>query len=180
MEASAGLVAGSHNRNELVVIRRDGDPGVRARASIPACLARGASVTALIFFFLLLFLYVCVRAAEAAAGAERAGVPDLRRRRRPCPRRGALRGVQRVRLPRLPGLLRVRAPGGHAELPPVQDPIQAPQGWVSPTPSTEMQLHPGANEFTRGAAFDDSSLVSIAHSTRPMCGAGLCLQAASV
>ena len=31
MEASAGLVAGSHNRNELVVIRRDGDPGVRAR-----------------------------------------------------------------------------------------------------------------------------------------------------
>jgi hypothetical protein len=32
MEASAGLVAGSHNRNELVVIRRDGDPGVRAAA----------------------------------------------------------------------------------------------------------------------------------------------------
>ena len=31
MEASAGLVAGSYNRNELVVIRRDGDPGVRAR-----------------------------------------------------------------------------------------------------------------------------------------------------
>jgi hypothetical protein len=29
MEASAGLVAGSHNRNELVVIRRDGEPGVR-------------------------------------------------------------------------------------------------------------------------------------------------------
>lgn len=28
MEASAGLVAGSHNRNELVVIRRDGEPGV--------------------------------------------------------------------------------------------------------------------------------------------------------
>lgn len=28
MEASAGLVAGSHNRNELVVIRRDGDPAV--------------------------------------------------------------------------------------------------------------------------------------------------------
>ncbi|KAJ8478000.1 hypothetical protein OPV22_021727 [Ensete ventricosum] len=27
MEASAGLVAGSHNRNELVVIRRDGDMG---------------------------------------------------------------------------------------------------------------------------------------------------------
>lgn len=25
MEASAGLVAGSHNRNELVVIRRDRD-----------------------------------------------------------------------------------------------------------------------------------------------------------
>ncbi|VAI39667.1 unnamed protein product [Triticum turgidum subsp. durum] len=29
MEASAGLVAGSHNRNELVVIRRDGEPGAR-------------------------------------------------------------------------------------------------------------------------------------------------------
>lgn len=27
MEASAGLVAGSHNRNELVVIPRDGEPG---------------------------------------------------------------------------------------------------------------------------------------------------------
>lgn len=29
MEASAGLVAGSHNRNELVVIRREGESGVR-------------------------------------------------------------------------------------------------------------------------------------------------------
>ncbi|KAG0467293.1 hypothetical protein HPP92_018873 [Vanilla planifolia] len=29
MEASAGLVAGSHNRNELVVIRRDGEQGPR-------------------------------------------------------------------------------------------------------------------------------------------------------
>jgi len=29
MEASAGLVAGSHNRNELVVIRRDGEPGLK-------------------------------------------------------------------------------------------------------------------------------------------------------
>lgn len=28
MEACAGLVAGSHNRNELVVIRRDGESGV--------------------------------------------------------------------------------------------------------------------------------------------------------
>lgn len=28
MEAGAGLVAGSHNRNELVVIRRDGESGV--------------------------------------------------------------------------------------------------------------------------------------------------------
>jgi hypothetical protein len=28
MEASAGLVAGSHNRNELVVIRRDGESAV--------------------------------------------------------------------------------------------------------------------------------------------------------
>lgn len=28
MEAGAGLVAGSHNRNELVVIRRDGESAV--------------------------------------------------------------------------------------------------------------------------------------------------------
>lgn len=28
MEASAGLVAGSHNRNELVVIRREGESAV--------------------------------------------------------------------------------------------------------------------------------------------------------
>jgi cellulose synthase A len=37
MEAGAGLVAGSHNRNELVVIRRDGEPGVRGPvAHLPA------------------------------------------------------------------------------------------------------------------------------------------------
>ena len=131
MEASAGLVAGSHNRNELVVIRRDGDPGVRARFNSPGW---RASVTVADFFFLsIFFLGVFLSAAEAAAAAEWAGVPDLRRRRRTRPRRGALRGLQRVRLPRLPGLLRVRAPGGHAELPPVQDPLQAPQGCVPPT-----------------------------------------------
>jgi hypothetical protein len=45
-------------------------------------------------------------------------------------RRRALRRLQRVRLPNLPGLLRVRAPGGHAELPAVQD---APQGQVTPS-----------------------------------------------
>ncbi|RVX15997.1 putative cellulose synthase A catalytic subunit 5 [Vitis vinifera] len=33
MEASAGLVAGSHNRNELVVIRRDGESGPKAVAA---------------------------------------------------------------------------------------------------------------------------------------------------
>jgi hypothetical protein len=129
MEASAGLVAGSHNRNELVVIRRDGDPGVHAALQfLPAGLRESEHYGA-DFSLSLIFIFWRVCAAEAAAaGAERAGVPDLRRRRRPCPRRGALRGVQRVRLPRLPGLLRVRAPGGHAELPPVQDPVQAPQG----------------------------------------------------
>jgi hypothetical protein len=132
MEASAGLVAGSHNRNELVVIRRDGDPGVHAALQfLPAGLREsehyGADFSLSLFNFNFNFRLVCA-AEAAAAGAERAGVPDLRRRRRPCPRRGALRGVQRVRLPRLPGLLRVRAPGGHAELPPVQDPVQAPQG----------------------------------------------------
>src|SRR4051812_23294128 len=35
MEASAGLVAVSHNRNELVVIRRDGEPGVSSLPSPP-------------------------------------------------------------------------------------------------------------------------------------------------
>jgi hypothetical protein len=41
MEASAGLVAGSHNRNELVVIRRDGEQGVRthSRCQFPRLLA---------------------------------------------------------------------------------------------------------------------------------------------
>ncbi|VAH97384.1 unnamed protein product [Triticum turgidum subsp. durum] len=91
MEASAGLVAGSHNRNELVVIRRDGEPGVRA-----------------------------------AQAAEPRGVPDLRGRPRARPRRRPLRRLQRVRLPRLPRLLRVRAPRGHAELPAVQDPPRVP------------------------------------------------------
>jgi hypothetical protein len=78
--------------------------------------------------FACLFVCLCSRAAEADGPAERAGVPDLRRRRGAQPRRRALRRLQRVRLPHLPGLLRVRAPRGHAELPPVQDPLQAPQG----------------------------------------------------
>lgn len=43
MEASAGLVAGSHNRNELVVIRREGESGVR--------------VVVVDFFFFLGFLW---------------------------------------------------------------------------------------------------------------------------
>ena len=36
MEANAGLVAGSHNRNELVVIRQEGD-GVR-ESSFSSCI----------------------------------------------------------------------------------------------------------------------------------------------
>jgi hypothetical protein len=35
MEVSAGLVAGSHNRNELVVIRRDGESAVSSYFSFP-------------------------------------------------------------------------------------------------------------------------------------------------
>jgi hypothetical protein len=135
MEASAGLVAGSHNRNELVVIRCDGEPGVRTRALpllIPPRAQRNLSGVLLIpgcccFPFLPAY---CT--AQAAGPAGRAGVPDLRRRRGPHPRRGALRGVQRVRLPHLPRLLRVRAAGGHTELPAVQDPVQAPQGQATP------------------------------------------------
>jgi hypothetical protein len=135
MEASAGLVAGSHNRNELVVIRCDGEPGVRTRALpllIPPRAQRNPSGVLLIpgcccFPFLPAY---CT--AQAAGPAGRAGVPDLRRRRGPHPRRGALRGVQRVRLPHLPRLLRVRAAGGHTELPAVQDPVQAPQGQATP------------------------------------------------
>jgi cellulose synthase A len=53
MEASAGLVAGSHNRNELVVIRRDGDPGVHARSNSSSRLAcERASIMELIFLSL--------------------------------------------------------------------------------------------------------------------------------
>ena len=48
MEASAGLVAGSHNRNELVVIRREpggGGPGAAARLAAEApCLICGDDV----------------------------------------------------------------------------------------------------------------------------------------
>uniref|UniRef100_A0A453KWJ5 cellulose synthase (UDP-forming) n=2 Tax=Aegilops tauschii subsp. strangulata TaxID=200361 RepID=A0A453KWJ5_AEGTS len=68
------------------------------------------------------------RGPQAGAGAERAGVRDMRRRGGPHGGRRPLRGLQRVRLPGVPPLLRVRAPGGHPELPPVQDPLQAPQG----------------------------------------------------
>lgn len=49
MEASAGLVAGSHNRNELVVIRRDGGAGAGGAARMaeaPACQICGDDVGA--------------------------------------------------------------------------------------------------------------------------------------
>jgi cellulose synthase A len=48
MEASAGLVAGSHNRNELVLIRSDGGAGrggaAARRAEAPACQICGDDV----------------------------------------------------------------------------------------------------------------------------------------
>lgn len=70
MEASAGLVAGSHNRNELVVIRREGE---------------AAGVWVFPFFF---FLGICSPisvtnfllmgvAAEAIAESKWANMPDL-------------------------------------------------------------------------------------------------------
>jgi hypothetical protein len=61
MEASAGLVAGSHNRNELVVIRRDGEPGVRASGlanSLGHPLPSGAAV---LIFLLLVVCFACSR-----------------------------------------------------------------------------------------------------------------------
>lgn len=47
MEAGAGLVAGSHNRNELVVIRRDGESAV--------------SPSFFLFRFLLLDSHYCLQ-----------------------------------------------------------------------------------------------------------------------
>ncbi|CAN6222897.1 unnamed protein product [Urochloa humidicola] len=44
MEASAGLVAGSHNRNELVVIRRESSGGVGGPGVVSAAAARRAEV----------------------------------------------------------------------------------------------------------------------------------------
>jgi cellulose synthase A len=92
MEASAGLVAGSHNRNELVLIRGHEDPKPVRALSGQVCEICGDEV-----------------------GLTVDG--DLFRR------------LQRVRLPGVPPLLRVRAPGGHAELPSVQDTLQATQGY---------------------------------------------------
>jgi hypothetical protein len=57
----------------------------------------------------------------------REDVPRVRGRGRGAGGRAALRGVRRVRLPRLPALLRVRAQRRHAVLPAVQHPLQAPQ-----------------------------------------------------
>lgn len=48
MEASAGLVAGSHNRNELVVIRREGESGV------------SNSISALLLLLLFLFFFIFI------------------------------------------------------------------------------------------------------------------------
>lgn len=78
MEASAGLVAGSHNRNELIVIRRDGDPAVRTCPELWLPRNRrgmgfGSGTGVDFSFFPLFFL----PSAEAAAAAEREGLPDL-------------------------------------------------------------------------------------------------------
>jgi hypothetical protein len=81
------------------------------------------------------------RGGSAEGGG--AGVPDMRGRRRAGARRGgALRRLQRVRLPRLPGLLRVRAARGLAGLPPLQDPLQAPQGYPQLPRSTSSGAAP--------------------------------------
>lgn len=53
MEASAGLVAGSHNRNELVVIRRDGESGV---SCCQICSCFKCFLPALFLFFITLIL----------------------------------------------------------------------------------------------------------------------------
>ena len=82
MEACAGLVAGSHNRNELIVIRRDSDPWVRTCG--PALRRRGMSGDPWVLLRLRSGVdkISSICAAEAAKAAEREGLPDLRRRRR--------------------------------------------------------------------------------------------------
>jgi len=61
MEASAGLVAGSHNRNELVVIRRDGEPGVRAPGLANLLGPPLLSGAAVLILLLLVVCFACSR-----------------------------------------------------------------------------------------------------------------------
>lgn len=75
MEASAGLVAGSHNRNELVVIRRDrdGESGVSSN-KFNLCKKKKKKLVHVIVKFLLLV------AAKAVAAFKWTDMPDMRRR----------------------------------------------------------------------------------------------------
>ena len=142
MEASAGLVAGSHNRNELVLIRGHEDPKPLRALSGQVCEICGDEVGLTVDGDLFVACNEC-------------GFPVCR----PCYEYERREGTQNC--PQCKTRYK-RLKGGCPQLhPPKCSSTLAPMNYS-------------------GAAFDDSCLVSIAHSTRPMCGAGLCLQATSV
>lgn len=123
MEASAGLVAGSHNRNELVVIRREGE---------------AAGVWVFPFFF---FLGICSPisvtnfllmgvAAEAIGESKWANMPDLWGWCWTYCGGRVVCGLQWVRISDLQDLLWVRAQRRKPGLPSVQDSLQTSQGYL--------------------------------------------------
>ena len=176
MEASAGLVAGSHHRNELVVIRRDGESAVCPNQPMFhfflflinnsinlvslfcwSMISFSAYCFFLFFFpssspsssyelWIMEFYYIYVKwvivnclifmgsCAGKAVGAGKWGssMRDMQWRSWAFSGGRSVRGVQWVRLPGLQNLLRLRAPRRQPSMPPMQNSLQTPQGYVCP------------------------------------------------
>jgi hypothetical protein len=77
----------------------------------------------------LIFFLPMTRRADEREDPKRGreDVPGVQRRDRGAGGRAAVRGVRRVRVPGVQAVLRVRAQRGHAVLPAVQRPVQAPE-----------------------------------------------------
>ena len=173
MEASAGLVAGSYNRNELVVIRRDGDPGVRARFNSRLACERSERYGA-DFFGFYMFVQPKPLREQNGQGCQICG-DDVGL----APGGEPFVACNECAFPVCRDCYEYERREGTQNCPQCKTRYKRLKGGCP-------QLHPPKCSSTlapmnySGAAFDDSCLVSIAHSTRPMCGAGLCLQATSV